>query len=259
MGKYDNIVGMKFNRLTAVSVAAPTLDNKGRKVPRCVFACDCGNVVELSRHNVIYGKSKSCGCISAENLLRRNTTHGLSKNPAYKHWKGMHKRCNAKEGKYAKVYYEKGITVCDEFKSFPAFLTHIGEKPESVSGERWSVGRIDNLRGYEIGNVRWETDKEQSRNHSLQSNNTSGIVGVQCRYTHKGKYKTWDACWKDENGTDRVKSFSVNKYGEEGAKRLAIEARESAIFKLTQQGVFYAESHGKVNNKNDTNNNEETG
>lgn len=76
-------------------------------------------------------------------------------------WSGMKDRChNPLSLGYAR-YGGRGITVCDEWReSFEAFLQHIGPRPSSAH----SIDRIDNDRGYEPGNVRWATAKEQQRN-----------------------------------------------------------------------------------------------
>ena len=60
-------------------------------------------------------------------------------------------------------YFERGIRVFDGWVGeggFERFLQHIGRQP----GDGYTVDRIDNDRGYEPGNVRWATRKEQSRN-----------------------------------------------------------------------------------------------
>ncbi len=65
----------------------------------------------------------------------------------------------------------------------------------------------------------------------LRKNNTSGIPGV-------GRYEVidnpgtgrrrafWQAKWTDANGDERTRKFSVLRYGERLAKRLAIAERE---------------------------------
>lgn len=57
-------------------------------------------------------------------------------------------------------YGGRGITVCAEWLDFPTFFAAVGPKP----GKKYSIERIDNNRGYEHGNVRWATMKEQARN-----------------------------------------------------------------------------------------------
>ena len=60
---------------------------------------------------------------------------------------------------------------------------------------------------------------------------SSEIVGVQrvisVRFGHE--YASWKARWSPKKGVRRVKTFSVDFYGEEEAKRLAIEARQKGL------------------------------
>lgn len=123
-------------------------------------------------------------------------------------------------------------------ESFEHWFNEIGPKP--VDGQRWSVGRIDNDVGYTYGNLRWEIDAQQARNHSKQRNNTSGITGVQ----FSKKDNSWVAQWRPLIGNNKQKYFSVNKFGYEEAKTLAIAHRNKMIKELNEQGAGYAESHG---------------
>lgn len=242
MGKRQNLTGQKYGKLTAIEEVGKS--QKGSYLWR--WQCDCGGELISIGAVVKNGNTSSCGCIKRETLIKRNTTHNMSKHPAYSNWKDMFKRCYNPNNKRYEDYHSRGIGVDPHFEHFPNFLAEIGEKPDTVN--TWSVGRIDNNKSYEPGNVRWETLTEQARNHSMQKNNTSGIVGVkrQVQTNKHGTYISWVATYKDENGKSVTKTFSVSKYGEEEAKQLAIEARAEGLKKLEAHGIFYAESHGKV-------------
>lgn len=83
------------------------------------------------------------------------------KDPVYRAWRTMKRRCYGVNYKSYAYYGGAGIKVCDEWlKSFAAFKSHLGDKPSLLH----SLDRIDNSRGYEPGNVRWATKLEQLRN-----------------------------------------------------------------------------------------------
>ncbi|MCB1960657.1 MAG: AP2 domain-containing protein [Rhodocyclaceae bacterium] len=72
-----------------------------------------------------------------------------------------------------------------------------------------------------------------------KKNNRSGVVGV-CRYCAsetrdlpEDKQRWfWVASWPLPDGRRKRVKFSVNKYGEDGAFQLALDAREEALEKL---------------------------
>lgn len=231
-------VGMKFTRLTVTSQVG------NYKRWNCV--CDCGNTSEnIPQSSLLSNNTKSCGCLMKDVLVARNTSHGMSKRTEYSNWKGMLKRCFNVNDKRHESYAGRGITVHEDFiKDFPKWLEEIGEKP--TDDQRWSVGRIDNNVGYTYGNMRWEVDEQQARNHTMQANNSSGIVGVAIRTTTIAgvDYPAWVACWNNLEGKKRTKNFSINKYGDETAKELAIAHRNRMIEQLNSLGAEYADSHG---------------
>lgn len=66
----------------------------------------------------------------------------------------------------------------------------------------------------------------------------SGILGVsrtsyiETRNAKEYLVENWQATWPTENGKSANRSFSVKKYGEEGAFKLALKAREEGVAKL---------------------------
>jgi hypothetical protein len=90
----------------------------------------------------------------------------------------------------------------------------------------------------------------------LRSNNTSGITGVY-RYAKSFKLKNgevkqnwyWEATWPIENSQQSHLSFSVNEYGEDKARRLAIRTRKIALQNL--EGDYWASARGTTNQGTD--------
>ena len=65
----NDLTGMRFGRLVAVSYCSPVKSEDGRRRRgkwRCV--CDCGNVCCVDTSALIYGNTRSCGCYRRERL-----------------------------------------------------------------------------------------------------------------------------------------------------------------------------------------------
>lgn len=96
-------------------------------------------------------------------MPRRNRKrhHELAYGLAYGSWSSMRQRCtNPKRRDFAR-YGAVGISVCDRWSSFKAFLADVGPKPTPLH----QLDRYPNPAGnYEPGNVRWATPTEQARN-----------------------------------------------------------------------------------------------
>ncbi len=149
------------SRLVVLSV----LREKGKKAI-AVCACSCGNEKITLLAHVKNGSVKSCGCLKKEvsSLLgKANTKHGHSapatRSHTYRSWETMKSRCFNKHDKSFKDYGDRGITVCDEWLQFEAFLIDMGERPRGTT-----LDRIDVNGGYKKDNCRWESPKNQQRN-----------------------------------------------------------------------------------------------
>ena len=132
---------------------------------RCV--CDCGNEVVTPSHDLVGGKTKSCGCLhikqASELCKQRNTKHGYSKEPLYFVWKTMRQRCNNPNQHDYRWYGAKGVTICPEWDDYMAFrewaLSH------GYDG-KLTIDRIDFNKGYSPDNCRFITIQEQQQNKS---------------------------------------------------------------------------------------------
>lgn len=86
---------------------------------------------------------------------------GRRASPTHNSWAQMKKRCLNPTDTNFPVYGGAGITVCEQWKDFEAFLADVGERPSlQHSLDRWPRGTGN----YEPGNVRWATRSEQALN-----------------------------------------------------------------------------------------------
>jgi hypothetical protein len=66
---------------------------------------------------------------------------------------------------------------------------------------------------------------------------TGEIIGVRrlLKQRHGKTYEVWETRWSPKKYQRRVKNFGVEKYGEEEAKRLAIEARLQGLAEMSEK------------------------
>lgn len=95
-----------------------------------------------------------------------NIKHGGCGTLTYARWKSMMARCHNKNATNYKYYGALGITVCERWHDFTAFLDDMGE----CISRSMTLDRIYNSKGYEPGNCRWVTQAEQNkkRSHCVQ-------------------------------------------------------------------------------------------
>lgn len=172
--KRENLVGMKFNRLTVLEFAGTTLGRAA--IWRC--QCDCGNITNVRASKLKNNIIKSCGCYKKEQWIRDHTTHGHSskqkKSSTYSSWLNMKARCSNSSCHEYHNYGGRGISICERWNSFENFLSDMGECPDGLS-----LDRIDNNGNYEPSNCRWANAVVQGNN---RRNNR--------RITYNGETKT---------------------------------------------------------------------
>lgn len=236
MGWHKLKEGEKYGKLTVIG-KTDKKDKKGKGQFYWNCLCDCGKETLSLPYQLVGGKKKSCGCQRYITTKEVMGYHGLSKTKAYKAWKSIKKRCFNKNNQDYERYSKLGMSEAMA-NDFLVFLKEVGNPPTEES--KWSIDRIDTTIGYFEGNMRWVTQKDQTRNRKLSRNNKTGLHGVTYR---GGRRNCYVAGWTDIDGKQQSKSFSVNKYGEELALFLAQEYRTTMMERLNLLGAGYTHYH----------------
>lgn len=153
-----DLTGTRFHRWSVIGRATNTKQGQAQWFCRC----DCGTERILKSIVIRRGISKSCGCLKREGLINRSTKHGHATNgisQTYHSWAGMIARCTDTNHSSFNRYGGRGITVCERWLQFDAFLADMGERPKGTT-----LDRINGEHGYEPSNCRWATAKDQARN-----------------------------------------------------------------------------------------------
>lgn len=93
---------------------------------------------------------------------RFKPVHGMSGGKGvgtYETWRSMRQRCLNPKHKSFPKYGGRGILVCARWDDFQNFFEDMGPRLPGTS-----LGRVDNAKGYEPGNCRWETMEQQQNN-----------------------------------------------------------------------------------------------
>jgi len=125
----------------------------------------CDNTFTSSACNIENGHKASCGCMSDEFRKANRGKHRLSvkEKRLYNSWSHMRDRCNNPNNKRAKHYFEKGITVCEEWNDFKKFYDWA--ITNGYNEHLW-LDRIDFNDSYYPENCRWITSQVSGQNTS---------------------------------------------------------------------------------------------
>jgi hypothetical protein len=110
---------------------------------------------------------------------------------------------------------------------------HFGRRPEGMEIDHIDGNKNNNTKE----NLRCVNRSTNQKNKNKLRNNTSGFTGV----SFNTRNNAWVAAWyRQSDGKNQSKSFSIFKYGKEESFRLACELR---ALKMKENG--YSDRHGK--------------
>lgn len=199
MGK--DLIGMTFERWTVIGKAAHHIDNKGRKFPFWLCKCSCSacTIREVSQNSLTQGKSKSCGCLQKEVAAITIVKARKKYNPFVVNDKYVILYTFKNEpflvdiedfGRIHKYCWHKNdngylVTTINHTTVYLHRMIMRAPKNIDVDHKHGSNTKHDNRKS----NLRLATVSQNGMNKDIQSNNTSGHVGVGW----SKKFQKWEA------------------------------------------------------------------
>jgi hypothetical protein len=158
--RHVNVIGQKFHWMTILDMVKP--HGHGWQA---LCRCECGNTKWVLFKNLPNGHTRSCGCLSSLPLKSRpkwmvdTSASPRTGSRSYRCWQAIKQRCLNPNNASYRHYGGRGITICERWMNFDAFLEDMGDAPDGLS-----LDRINNDGGYCPENCRWADKKTQSRN-----------------------------------------------------------------------------------------------
>jgi len=185
MGKFIDLTGQRFGRLTVIERAENYITPAGNSFVRWKCRCDCGQNIVTYSNGLLSGHTKSCGCLQKEKVSESGKK--MQRHNDYEAFEG-----------YIVGYTSKGdqfFVDLDDFEKVRKYCWN-------TSAYGYVVGRINgnlvplhrlimdakdgeyvdhinhSLLDNRKSNLRIVSMSQNEQNKRIQSNNTSGVTGV---------------------------------------------------------------------------------
>lgn len=153
MGRYNDLTGRQFGRLTAIERMPPHGKNTALM---WVCKCECGGTAIVRGTDLVNGHTMSCGCYKKMQKAIPNGELRL-----HRIWANMKQRCSNPKTKDYRYYGGKGVCVCEDWLNFENFyywaMSH-GYR------DGLTIERKDNNGNYCPENCEWIEANRQQRN-----------------------------------------------------------------------------------------------
>lgn len=242
----EDLTGQQFERLTVIKQTDDYIDSSGKHYARWICQCSCNEhkVIAVRGSDLKNKHCLSCGCLakekSADRLREQHKTNNYSElySDEYgNYYVGFTTNTNKEffvdEDDYDKI---KDYCWCEHILTNGYHALEARDKETNkiirmhwiIVGKRYDHKDRNPLNNRKY-NLRKATQKDNTRNISMQRNNTSGVMGV---FWHK-KNKTWLVKIGVNNNSIYLGSFTN--------KEEAIRVRLSAELKYF--GEFAPQRH----------------
>lgn len=182
MGKFIDLTGQKFGRLTVIERVYPK--NKGTSAYwKCICSCKDHNIVIASTSSLRQNR-KSCGCINKELHLKTNSY--ILKDGYYEVYDNMDRYFLIDEEDYDKIKnYSWYINTSGYVAITPAFRGKTDNKENLLHRYLISPGKenvVDHINHNRLDNrkhnLRICNTMQNNQNSIIRMNNTSDIIGI---------------------------------------------------------------------------------
>lgn len=190
MGKFIDLSGQVFDRLAIIERAEDYISPQGKHYIQWLCQCECGNLKVIKSIDLRKKRVKSCGCLEKENLKLIQ-----QEKKKYNNFEVL--------DDIVKVFFNncKDYFICDKtfwteeiqqycwVKAKNGYAVARNFEGKILSFHRLVMAKelkdnlvVDHINGNILDNrkdnLRICQSKDNSKNHSINKNNTSGVLGV---------------------------------------------------------------------------------